>query len=79
MVMLVRVNDSFYYLPPSCHVDIKRLAHNGPAIWGGCVPAFFSKKRDGALFAVRVQIMLSITRVAVQCLSEPEICQGAES
>jgi hypothetical protein len=25
---------------------------NGPAIKGGCVPAFFPKKRDGALFAV---------------------------
>jgi hypothetical protein len=27
----------------------------------------------GALFAVRVQILLSITRVAVQVLSEPRI------
>jgi len=31
----------------------------------------------GALFAVMVQILLSITRVAVQIVSEPEICQGA--
>ena len=30
-----------------------RMTHNGPAIWGGCVPAFFPKKRDGALFAVQ--------------------------
>jgi len=36
---------------------------NGPAIWGGCVGAL---KRHGALFAVMVQILLSITRVAVQ-------------
>jgi hypothetical protein len=39
---------------------------DGPAIWGGCVPAFWDKKRDGALFAVMVQILLSITHVAVQ-------------
>ena len=40
------------------------MTPNGPAIWGGCVPAFSSKKRDGALFAVQIQILLSITRVA---------------
>jgi len=53
---------------------------NGTAIWGGCVtrrkhrprPVFFSQKTVtvqggyGALFAVQVQILLSITRVAVQ-------------
>jgi len=53
---------------------------NGPAIWGGCVTRrqhragswYFSRKvvtvqgGYGALFAVRVQILLSITRVAVQ-------------
>jgi len=38
------------------------MTHNGPAIWGGGVPAFFPKKRDGALFAIMVQILLSITR-----------------
>jgi len=53
------------------------MTPNGPAIWGGCVTAFFPKKRDGALFAVQLQILLSITRVAVQTVSEPEICQGA--
>ena len=37
---------------------------DGPAIWGGCVPAFFPKKRDGALFAVQVQSFVNITRVA---------------
>jgi hypothetical protein len=43
---------------------------------------FFSQKAVtvqggyGALFAVRVQILLSITRVAVQILSEPENCHG---
>jgi len=56
------------------------LKPNGPAIWGGCVTRrehragswYFSQKAVtvqggyGALFAVRVQILLSITRVAVQ-------------
>jgi len=35
---------------------IEIIATNGPAIWGGY----------GALFAIMVQILLSITRVAVQ-------------
>jgi hypothetical protein len=66
---------------------------NGPAIWGGCVTRrehrsrsrFFSQKAVtvqggyGALFAVRVQILLSITRVAVQVLSEPVNCHDTES
>jgi len=53
---------------------------DGPAIWGGCVTRrqhraeswFFSQKAVtvqggyGALFAVQVQIFVSITRVAVQ-------------
>jgi len=53
---------------------------NGPAIWGGCVTRrkhraeswYFSQKivtvqgGYGALFAVRVQSFVSITRVAVQ-------------
>ena len=53
---------------------------NGPAIWGGCVTRrkhraesrYFSHKTVtvqggyGALFAVRVQVLLSITRVALQ-------------
>jgi hypothetical protein len=57
-----------------------QLTHNGPAIWGGCVTRrkhragswYFSRETVtvqggyGALFAVRVQILLSITRVAVQ-------------
>jgi hypothetical protein len=61
------------------------MTTNGPAIWGGCVTRrkhwvgslYFSHKivtvqgGYGALFAVRVQILLSITRVAVQVLSEP--------
>jgi len=60
---------------------------NGPAIWGGCVTRrsiraeswYFSQKAVavqggyGALFAVQVQVLLSITRVAVQCLSELRI------
>jgi hypothetical protein len=40
------------------------LTYNGPAIKGVCVPAFFPKKRDSALFAVMVQILLSIMSVA---------------
>ena len=27
-----------------------QLTGNGPAIWGGCVPAFSPKKRDGTCF-----------------------------
>jgi hypothetical protein len=56
------------------------MTANGPAIWGGCVTRrkhravswYFSQKTVtvqggyGALFAVMVQILLSITRVAVQ-------------
>jgi len=55
------------------------MTHNGPAIKGGCVTRrehrveswYFSQKAVtvqggyGALFAVMVQILLSITRVAV--------------
>jgi hypothetical protein len=61
-------------------VDVNRINNNGPAIWGGCVTRrqhraesrFFSHQAVtvqggyGALFAVQVQILLSITRVAVQ-------------
>ena len=64
---------------------------NGPAIKGGCVTRrkhrvvswYFSRETItvqggyGALFAVMVQILLSITSVAIQTISEPEICQGA--
>jgi len=56
------------------------MVANGPAIWGGCVTRrkhraeswYFSQKAVtvqggyGALFAVQVQIFVSITRVAVQ-------------
>ena len=60
--------------------DFILMGYNGPAIWGGCVTRrkhregswYFSQKAVtvqggyGALFAVRVQVLLSITRVAVQ-------------
>jgi len=60
--------------------DAHRIIANGPAIWGGCVTRrsiragswYFSQKTVtvqggyGALFAVMVQILLSITSVAVQ-------------
>src|SRR4030042_6845508 len=66
------------------------MAANGPAIWGGCVTRrsiraeswYFSREvvpvqgGYGALFAVMVQILLSITRVAVQTFSKPEIYHG---
>jgi hypothetical protein len=56
------------------------MAANGPAIWGGCVTRRsdragtinFSQKAVtvqggyGAVFAIRVQIFVGITRVAVQ-------------
>jgi hypothetical protein len=59
---------------------LSRIAGNGTAIWGGCVTRrsiraesrYFSQKAVtvqggyGALFVVMVQILLSITRVAVQ-------------
>jgi len=59
---------------------IQFINTNGPAIWGGCVTRrkhrveswYFSQKvvtvqgGYGALFAVMVQILLSITSVAVQ-------------
>jgi hypothetical protein len=71
--------------------DMHTLVANGPAIWGGCVTRrkhragswYFSQKivtvqgGYGALFAVMVQILLSITRVAVQTVTEPKICNGA--
>jgi len=68
------------------HVSgMPQLANNGPAIWGGCVTRrkhraeswYFSHKAVtvqggyGALFAVQVQILMSITRVAVQVKLEP--------
>ena len=63
------------------------ICTNGPAIWGGCVTRrsiragswYFSQKTVtvqggyGAVFAIRVQILLRITRVAVQVCSEPRI------
>ena len=59
---------------------VKIMNANGPAIWGGCATRtkhragswYFSQKAVtvqggyGALFAVWVQVLLSITRVAVQ-------------
>ena len=32
----------------------------------------------GAVFAIQVQSLMSITRVAIQIILRPEICQGAE-
>jgi len=59
---------------------VSRVAHNGPAIWGGCVtrrkhrphPEFFSQKAVtvqggyGVVFAVMAQILLRAGAVAVQ-------------
>ena len=58
-------------------VDTIIISANGPAIWGGCVPAFFPKKRDAALFAGMVQLFLSITRVVVQTISKAVTYHGA--
>jgi len=66
---------------------------NGPAIWGGCVTRrrirveswYFSREvvkvqeGYGVLFAVQVQILLSITCVAVQVWSEPRVYPGLQS
>jgi hypothetical protein len=57
-IRFYKVKDSIQWL--------SAIAHNGPAIWGGCVGAL---KRHGALFAVRIQIFMSITRVAVQVIT----------
>jgi hypothetical protein len=54
---------------------------NGPAIWGGCVTRRKHRHKTvpvdhkavsvqggyGALFAIRVQNFIRVTRVAVQC------------
>jgi hypothetical protein len=67
--------------------DNQSITANGPAIKGGCVTRrkhraeswFFSREAVtvqggyGALFAVMIQILLSITRVAVQVRSVPRI------
>jgi len=69
------------------------VAANGPAIKGGCVTRrklrvgswYFSQKAVtvqggyGALFAVQLQILLSITRVAVQVRSEPRTYHRSQS
>jgi len=69
--------------------ELKGLKPNGPAIKGGCVTRrqhraesrYFSQKTVtvqggyGAVFAVQVQIWLSITRVAVQIWCEWYISQ----
>ena len=70
-----------------------RVAPNGPAIKGGCVTRrstragswYFSREvvtvqgGYGALFAVQVQFLLSITHVAVQVLSELRIYPRLQS
>jgi hypothetical protein len=61
-------------------MEVNTMTPNGPAIWGGCVTRrkhragfwYFSQKTVtvqggyGALFAVRLQILLNITSIAVQ-------------
>lgn len=68
------------------------MLDNGPAVWGGCVtrrnlrPRFmnFSQKtvmKQGGyseFFVVQVQILLRITSVAAQTISESEIYRGVE-
>jgi len=69
------------------------MTPNGPAIKGGCVTRrqhrveswYFSQKAVtvqggyGALFAVRAQILLIITSVALQVWSEPQIYPRLQS
>jgi hypothetical protein len=45
----------------------------------GTLAAKLSRCKEGMarVFAVQVQILMSIKCVAVQVVSEPEICQGA--
>jgi hypothetical protein len=45
-----------YLSPKQRDLDQTQLAYNGPAIWGGCVPAFCHKKRDGACFCLPIAI-----------------------
>ena len=76
----------------SYHAVMLTINHNGPAIWGGCVTrrsiravpilgisqkAVTVQGGYGALFAAQVQVLLSITRVAVQTISKPKIYHGA--
>jgi hypothetical protein len=60
--------------------DAGCMTHNGPAIWGGCVTRRQHRHKTvpvdhkaapvqggyGAVFAIQVQSLLSITRVAIQ-------------
>jgi len=71
------------------------MHHNGPAIWGGCVTRrsirleswYFSsaswritvRGEYGVVFAVQVQSLFSITRVAVQVGSESRIYHRLQS
>jgi len=69
------------------------MPYNGPTIKEGCVTrrnsgralipvlwqkiSFDRKRRVWFTFCRLLQVLLSITCVAVQTVSEPEICQGA--
>jgi hypothetical protein len=56
------------------------MGYNGPAIWGGCVPAFSLKKRDGALFAVQVPSYAAYTCFAVQgCQSVSQLSRCSQA
>jgi hypothetical protein len=69
---------------------VSAIAHNGPAIWGGCVtrrkhrprPVFFSHKAVtvqggyGVVFANQGTSFVEDGRVAVQVRSEPGNCHG---
>src|SRR4030065_469592 len=66
-----------------CHKCKLTARQYGEVVFPDAAPSrsrYFSQKAVtvqggyGVVFAVRIQILLSITRVAVQVLSEPENC-----
>jgi len=66
---------------------VRQLAYNGPAIWGGCVPAIggvahFLLSRpaltEPQASASWVQILLSITLVAPKALTERSERHGVQ-
>jgi hypothetical protein len=77
---VLQIEDLNAFVLSDNFVTMHDLNANGPAIWGGCVTRrsirtgswYFSHKAVtvqggyGVLFAIRVQVLLSITRVAVQ-------------
>ena len=80
MLYYCKVSECLFKKVSPLHLVVFKMLANGPAIWGGCVTRrkhragsrYFSHEAVtvqggyGALFAVMVQILISITSVAVQ-------------